>query len=128
MLEDDLFVGRWQLAVGADRRRILHLLSVVSDLEVSGTHGRLGQGNEHEPMPGRHPDLDGGERWQVCARVDVDGLQLPDLVTVGVNNVVAPPLPDMACLEHCRLPFRGIACSQSFPHGMPHRASVALPG
>src|SRR5205823_5786338 len=69
MLEDGRFVGRWQLAVGADRGRILHLLPVVSDLEVSGTQGRLSQGNEHEPVPGRHPDLDGAERWQVCAHV-----------------------------------------------------------
>ena len=53
VLEDGLFAGRWQLAVGADRGRILHLLPVVSDLEVSGTYGRLGQGNEHQPVPGR---------------------------------------------------------------------------
>src|SRR4029077_6958335 len=85
VLEDGLFVGRWQLAVGADRGRRLHVLPVVSALEVSGTHSRLGQGNEREPVPGRHPDCDGGERWQVCACVDVDCLQFPDLVTVGVN-------------------------------------------
>jgi hypothetical protein len=30
-------------------------------------------------------------------------------VTVGVNNVVAAPLPDIACLEHTRLPLRGIS-------------------
>jgi hypothetical protein len=118
VLEDGLFVGRWQLAGGVDRGRILHLLPVVSDLEVPGTHGRLSQGNEHEPVPGRHPDLNGAERWQVCARVDVDSLQLPDLVAVGVNNVVAPPLPDIARLEHARLPLRGIACALSHsPHG-----------
>jgi hypothetical protein len=34
-------------------------------------------------------------------------------VTVGVNNVVAPPLPDIACLEHARLPLRGIARANS---------------
>ena len=53
-------------------------------------------------VPGRHPDRDGGERWQVCAGVDVDSPQLPDLVTIGVNNVVARPLPDIAYLEHAR--------------------------
>src|SRR5690348_7736846 len=62
VLEDGLVAGRRQPAVGANRGRILHLLPVVSDLEVPATRGRLGQGNEHEPAPGRHPDLNGGER------------------------------------------------------------------
>ena len=53
-------------------------------LEVSGTYDRLVQGNEREPVPGRHPDFDGAERWEVCARVDVDGFQFPDLVTSGL--------------------------------------------
>src|ERR1700733_15522605 len=82
VLENGLFVARGQFTVGADRGRILHLLPVVSDLEVSGTHRRLSQGNEHEPVPGRDPDPDGAERRQVRARVDIDGLQLPDLVAI----------------------------------------------
>jgi hypothetical protein len=60
-------------------------------------------------VPPRHPGPDGAERWEVCARVDVDGLQFPDLVTVGVNNGVAAPFPDTGRLDHVGLPLRGIA-------------------
>lgn len=88
---------------------ILDLLPGVGDLEVSGTCDRLGQGNEREPVPGRHPGFDGAERWQVRAHADVDGFQFPDLVTFGVNNVVATPLPDIGCPEHAALPVRSIA-------------------
>jgi hypothetical protein len=54
-------------------------------------------------VPGRHPDLDRAERRLVCAGVDVDGLQLTDLVTLGVNHIVAAILPDVGCLEHAGL-------------------------
>jgi hypothetical protein len=47
-------------------------------------------------VPGRQSDLDRAERRLVCARVDVDGLQLTDLVLLGVNHIVAAPLPDVA--------------------------------
>jgi hypothetical protein len=73
-LEDCLFVARWQLAVGADRWGILDLALVVGDLEVSRAYGRLVERHEHEPVPGRQPDLDRGERGQVGGGVDVDGL------------------------------------------------------
>ena len=109
MLEDGLFVGRWQFAVSGDRGGIFYLFPAVGDFEVSGAYDRLGQGNEREPMPGRHPDFDGAERWQVRARVDVDGFQFPDLAAFGVNNVVATPLPDIGRLEHVGLPLRSIA-------------------
>ena len=82
------------------------MFPVVGDLEVSGTCDRLGNGYEHEPVPSRHPGPDGAERWEVCARVGVDGLQFPDLVTVGVNNGVVAPLPDIG---HLGLPLRSIA-------------------
>ena len=82
---------------------------MVGDVGASGTYDRLGNGCEHEPVPPRHPGPDGAERWEVCARVDVDGLQFPDLVTVGVNNGVATPLPDIGRLDHAGLPLRSIA-------------------
>jgi len=88
---------------------VLHLFPGVGDLEVSGTCDRLGNGYEHEAVPSRHPASDGAERWEVCARVDVDGLQFPDLVTVGVNSVVVAPLPDIGRLDHVGLPLRSIA-------------------
>src|SRR6266581_679471 len=103
VLEDRLFVARGQLAVGADRRGILHLLLVVADLEVPRAHGRLVKRDEHEPVPGGHSDLDRAERWQVGAGVDVDGFQLADLVALMVDHVVAAPFPDVGSLEHASL-------------------------
>src|ERR1051326_609193 len=62
VLKDRLFVARRQLAVGADRWGILDLALIVGDLEVPRAHGGLVEGHEHEPVPGRHSDLDRGER------------------------------------------------------------------
>src|ERR1019366_8137658 len=39
--------------------------------------------HEHEPVPGRHSGLDCAERWQVGDGVNVEGLQLIDLATLG---------------------------------------------
>jgi hypothetical protein len=58
------------------------------------------QGHEHEPVPGRRPDRDGGGRGQVGGGVHVVGLQLAGLVALGVNDVVAPPFPDVGCAGH----------------------------
>jgi len=44
VLEDRLFIAfiaRGQLAVGADRRGVLHLLLVVGDLNVCRAYGRV---------------------------------------------------------------------------------------
>src|SRR5512132_1371083 len=41
VLEDRLFIPGRQLAVGADRRGIFHLLLAVAHLEVPRAHGRL---------------------------------------------------------------------------------------
>src|SRR6476659_9715181 len=115
VLEDGLFLGHGELAVGVDRGGILHLLLVVRDLEVPGAHGRAVKRHEYEPVPGRDADLDGAERRQVGAGVDVDRLQLPDLVVLGVNHVVATPFPDVGRLEHAGLlPARRI-CLQFYP-------------
>src|SRR5215472_290923 len=54
--KDRPFVARDQLAVGIDRRRILHLLLAVGDPEIPGPDGRPVQGHEHEPVPADHPD------------------------------------------------------------------------
>src|ERR1700722_14581713 len=48
VLEDRLFIACRQLAVGADRRGVLHLLPVVGDLDVPGTYDRVVNGYEHE--------------------------------------------------------------------------------
>ena len=54
---------------------------------------------------------------------------LPAFGTVRVDNVVAPPFPDIACLEHARLPFRGLrVLTVISPHGMPYGTSLVLPG
>src|SRR5689334_8280311 len=100
MLEYCLFISCGQLAVRINRRGVLHLFPVVGHLEVSRTHGRLVQGHEYEPAPGRDPDLDRAERRQVSTGVDVYGLKLPDFVTLGINHVVTAPLPDAGNLEH----------------------------
>jgi hypothetical protein len=60
-------------------------------------------------MPRWHPDQDGAERRQVGAGIDVDRLQLTDLVTVGVDNVVPAPFPDVIRLEHASLLSRAVA-------------------
>src|SRR5689334_9446752 len=100
MLEYCLFIACGQLAVRINRRGVLHLFPVVGDLEVSRTHGRLVQGHEYEPAPGRQPDLDRAERRQVGTGIDVYGLKLPDFVTPGINHVVTAPFPDTGNLEH----------------------------
>src|SRR5271169_6164898 len=103
VLKDRRLVARRQLAVGVDRRGILHLLLVVGDLEVARTHSRPVKRHEHEPVPGWHSDLDRAERRQVGAGVNVDGFQCTDFVTLGVNHVVAAPFPDVGSLEHASL-------------------------
>src|SRR6185437_10457115 len=110
--KDRLFAGRWQLAVGVARRGILHLLRVVADLEVPRTHGCPVK-RHHEPVPGRHPGLDRAERRQAGAGVNVDGLQPTDLVTLGVNHVVAAPFPDVA--------------ASNMPAFLPQRHAAVLP-
>src|SRR5689334_1616801 len=64
VLIDRLFVAHRQLAIGPDRGRVLDLPLVVGDLDVARTHCRLIKRYEHEPVPGRHSDLDRAERWQ----------------------------------------------------------------
>jgi hypothetical protein len=103
VLEDRLFIARGQLAVGADRRGVLHLLLVVGDLDVCRAYGRVVKGHEHQAVPGRQPDRDRAERWQVSGGVHVDGLQLADLVALCVDHVVAAPFPDVSSLEHATL-------------------------
>src|ERR1700722_20195586 len=100
VLENGLFLGRWQLAVGADRGGILYLLLVVGDLEVPGAHGGVVKRHEYEPVPGRNADPNGAERRQVGPGVEVDCLQLPDLAILGVNHVLATPFPDVGRFEH----------------------------
>ena len=125
MREDLRFVARGQLAVGADRRCVCHLLLVVADLEVVRAHDRLVKRHEYQPVPGRRVDLDRAERWQVGAGVDVDGFQLADLVTVGVNHVVAAPFPDVSSLEHASLPLQPAALFHALP-GRPRTISTTL--
>src|SRR5215472_349885 len=48
--KDRLFVSRQQLAVGVDRRCVLHSLLVIGDLEVARAHSRLVKMHEHEPV------------------------------------------------------------------------------
>src|SRR5690242_15825069 len=100
MLEYCLFIACGQLAVRINRRGVFHLFPVVGDLEVSRTHGRLVQGHEYEPAPGRYPDLDRAERRQVGTGVNVYGLKLPDFVTPGIKHVLTTPFPDAGNLEH----------------------------
>src|SRR6266568_791013 len=104
VLKDRLFIARRQLAVGADRRGVLHQLPAVADLHIPRAHGRLAKRHEHQPVPGRHPDPDRAKRRQVGAGVHVDSLQLTDLVTLGVHHVMAAPFPDVGSLEHASLP------------------------
>src|ERR1700743_3690575 len=73
VLKDRLFIARRQFTVGVDRRGVLYLLLVVADLEVPGAHGRLVEGYEYQPVPGRDADRDGSEGRQVGAGVDVNG-------------------------------------------------------
>ena len=102
VLENGLFLGRWQLAVGADRRGILHLLLVVNDLEVPRAYGGVVKRHEYEPVPGRQADLDGAERRQVGPGVEVDCLQLPDLVVLG-----ADPAQNTSAFAKVRYTIRG---------------------
>src|SRR5690242_6560277 len=124
--EDGLFPGGGQLAVGVDRGGVLHLLLVVGDLEVPGAHGRAVERHEYEPVPGPYADLDGTERRQVGAGVDIDRLQLPDLVVVGVNHVVATPFPDVGRLEHAAFFPRAVfAYSSTLGHESQTRFELA---
>src|ERR1700748_1041178 len=100
MLEYCLFIACGQLAVRINRRGVFHLFPVVGNLEVPGAHGRLVQGHEYEPAPGRHPDLDRAERREVSTGIDVYGLKLPDFVTPGIKHVLTAPFPDAGNLEH----------------------------
>src|SRR5215470_11128053 len=121
------FVGRQQLAVGVDRRCVLHLLLVIGDLEVSRAHGRLVKVHEHEPVPAHHPDLDRAEGRQVGAGVHVDGLQLADLVAVGVDHILATPVPDILRLEHAAPPLQqrhAAVCLRCYPDT--HRRPLAV--
>jgi hypothetical protein len=72
-------------------------------LRYPGTHGGVVKGHEHEPTAGRQPDPDRAKRRQVSGSDNVDSLQLADLVDLGVDNVVAPPFPDVRSLEHASL-------------------------
>src|SRR5580700_11767156 len=101
--EDRLFVGRGELAIGADRGGVPDQLPVVVNLEVSEAHGGLVQGHEHQPVTGRPSEPNGGERWKVGAWVDVDRLQFPDLVPFRVGHDVAVQFPGITCLEHADL-------------------------
>src|SRR5580692_12907610 len=105
MPEDRFLLAGRQLAVGIDPGGVLDQLLAEADPDVPGADRGLVQGHEGEPVPGRHPDRDGSERWLVGAGVDVDSLQLPDLAAVGVHHVVAPPLPDIGRLEHASPSF-----------------------
>src|SRR5262249_46059480 len=83
-----------------------HLLLAVGDLEVPRAHGRLVKMHEHEPVPAHHPDPDRAEGRQVGTGVNVDGLQVADLVAVGVDHIAATPIPDILRLEHAAPPLQ----------------------
>jgi hypothetical protein len=74
-------------------------------------------------VPGRQSDLDRAERWQVGAGVNVDGLQLADLVTFGVDHVVAAPFPDVGSLEHASLSPRSARISRFVDDATPMGAA-----
>src|ERR1700722_13557778 len=127
MLEDFLFVAGRQLAVDADRGGILDLFLAVADPQVPGTDDRLVQRHEDEPVPRRQPDTDRRERWLVGAGIDIHGLQLADLVPVGVHHVMTTPLPDIRSLEHASLLPRASAVdSCSTRQGAPRECPRAL--
>src|SRR5580704_11407301 len=88
MPENRLFIAGRQLAVGDDRGALSYLLLVEADLEVSRAHGCLVQGDEHKPVTRRHANPDRRERWKVADSIDVDGFQLPDLVSAWVDHLV----------------------------------------
>src|ERR1700728_2451573 len=65
VLEDGLFVGCGQLAIGADRGGVPDQLLVVGDLQVGRPDGGPGDGNEDEPVTGRQSCLHRAERRQL---------------------------------------------------------------
>src|SRR5579863_9519414 len=73
VVKDRLFVSRKQLAIGLDRRCVLHLLPVEGDLEITRTDSRPVKGHEHQSVPANHPDLDCAEGREVGTGVNVDG-------------------------------------------------------
>jgi hypothetical protein len=100
-----LVVGR-QLAVRIDRRRALDLRLRVGDLQRVGQHDRPVERYEGQPVTAHHPDPDRAEGRLVSAGVDVDRLEQPDLLAVGVDDIVLPPVADVLSLEHAvDLPF-----------------------
>ena len=100
-----LVVGR-QLAVRIDRRRALDLRLRVGDLQRVGQHDRPVERYEGQPVTAHHPDPDRAEGRLVSAGVDVDRLEQPDLLAVGVDDIVLPQVADVLSLEHAvDLPF-----------------------
>ena len=104
------------------------MLSVVSDLEVSGTHGRLGQGNEQSRCRVGIPTLtvaNAGRSVLVSTRWP----PAPRSCDRRSQQRRGPATPGYRLPRTRRLPLRGIACAHSHsPYGMPYRASVVLPG
>jgi len=100
-----LVVGR-QLAVRVDRRRALDLRLRIGDLQLTGQHDRPVKRHEGQPVAADHPDPDRAEGGLVSAGVDVDRLEQPDFLAVGIDDVVLPPVADVLSLEHAvDLPF-----------------------
>jgi hypothetical protein len=99
-------VGRGQLAVRVDRRRVFDLRLRVGDLQLAGQHDRPVKRHEGQPVAADHPDPDRGKGGLVRAGVHVDRLQPPDLLAVRVDDIVLPPVADVLSLEHAvDLPF-----------------------
>ena len=54
----------------------LHLFLVIGDLEVPRTRRCVVSRHEHEPVPGRHSELDRGKRRHTVPGDDLDGFQM----------------------------------------------------
>src|ERR1039458_8019255 len=78
------------------RGRAPNLALGVADLEVPRSHRGPGQRHEDQPVPRREAHRDRCERRLIGAGVDIDRLQSPDLVVIGVDHLLAAPLPDIS--------------------------------
>jgi hypothetical protein len=106
VLEQLRLVASGQLAVGVDRERVLDLRLRVGDAQLAGQYDRPVQGHEGQPVAADHPDPDRAKGRLVGGRVHVHCFELPDLLPVGVDHGVFPPVADVLSLEHAvDLPF-----------------------
>src|SRR3977135_3174222 len=88
------------LSVGVDRRSVLDHLFGVLHSDRLRRDCRTSHRNKCQPMPADHAYPDRDEAWFVTGRVDVDRLQSPDLVALGIDHSVAQPVPEIFCGEH----------------------------